>query len=255
VSAKTLDKFLNGRVVIEQPAKGYRAGIDPVFLAAAVDARPGQRVLELGTGVGTAILCLTNRVSDLDAVGVEREPLLAAMARENARRNGVKLTVCEADLAQLPAGLVAESPFDHVLANPPFFDRGRGTRAGDGTREAGRGEQTPLAVWLDVAMRRVAPRGTVTLIQRAARLPDIIRAMDSRLGSLVIQPLSARTGRASDLVIVSAKKGGCADTVLKSPVILHRGARHVRDGESYGDVARAVLRDGAGLAEALKSIT
>ncbi|MEM6466501.1 MAG: methyltransferase, partial [Pseudomonadota bacterium] len=42
------DAYLGGRVQITQPAKGYRAGTDPVLLAAAVPALAGQTVLELG---------------------------------------------------------------------------------------------------------------------------------------------------------------------------------------------------------------
>lgn len=52
----TVDRVLDGRVVIAQPADGYRVAIDPVLLAAAVDAAPGARVLDLGCGVGTAAL-------------------------------------------------------------------------------------------------------------------------------------------------------------------------------------------------------
>ncbi|PJE33810.1 methyltransferase, partial [Pseudooceanicola lipolyticus] len=44
----TRDSFIGGRVWLWQPRRGYRAGVDPVLLAAAVPARPGQRVLELG---------------------------------------------------------------------------------------------------------------------------------------------------------------------------------------------------------------
>ena len=50
------DAFLGERLRIRQPATGYRAGSDPVFLAASVPALPGQSVLELGTGAGTALL-------------------------------------------------------------------------------------------------------------------------------------------------------------------------------------------------------
>ena len=59
VSTETTDNaFLGGRVQLLQPRRGYRAGVDPVLLAAAVAARPGEAVLELGCGVGTALLCL-----------------------------------------------------------------------------------------------------------------------------------------------------------------------------------------------------
>ena len=67
----TRDKFLDGQLTILQPRYGYRAGVDPVFLAASVPAKPGQNVLELGCGAGVASLCLARRVSGLSLFGVE----------------------------------------------------------------------------------------------------------------------------------------------------------------------------------------
>jgi tRNA1(Val) A37 N6-methylase TrmN6 len=52
----TTDGFLGGRLTIAQPVAGYRAAADPVLLAAAVQARPGQAVLDLGCGAGVASL-------------------------------------------------------------------------------------------------------------------------------------------------------------------------------------------------------
>jgi len=71
----TRDAFLGGKVMVRQPAQGYRAGVDAVFLAAACPALPGEQVLDLGCGVGTAALCLSARVPDLTVTGVERQPL------------------------------------------------------------------------------------------------------------------------------------------------------------------------------------
>ena len=48
--------LLDGRVRLRQPARGYRAGMDAALLAAACDARPGDRVLEAGCGAGGALL-------------------------------------------------------------------------------------------------------------------------------------------------------------------------------------------------------
>ena len=56
------DAFLGGRLVLRQPARGYRAGADAVMLAAACSARAGERVLELGCGAGAALFCLGARV-------------------------------------------------------------------------------------------------------------------------------------------------------------------------------------------------
>src|SRR6056297_2259973 len=72
-AGETRDALLGGRVWLRQPARGYRAGVDAVFLAAACPARPGARVLDLGCGVGAAALCLAARVPDLAITGVERD--------------------------------------------------------------------------------------------------------------------------------------------------------------------------------------
>ena len=240
----TTDAFLNGRLQIIQPRNGYRAGADPVFLAAAVPASPGQRILELGTGVATALLCLMSRVPDLECVGVELQPDLADMARENARRNGFEAEIVTADLTDLPGGLRARS-FEHVLMNPPFFERGKGTPPNEPGRRAGRAEETALSDWVDAAARRLAPGGWLTMIQRIERLPEALGACDGRLGSLQAAPLAGRAGRETHLVLLSGRKGGKAPFRLRPPFVLHKGAAHDRDRDSYTPEASAILRHGA----------
>ncbi|MFO7806744.1 MAG: methyltransferase, partial [Paracoccaceae bacterium] len=72
MSALTQDAFLGGQLYLWQPRRGgYRAGVDPVLLAASVPAQAGETVLELGCGVGAAMLCLHARVKGLQLTGVE----------------------------------------------------------------------------------------------------------------------------------------------------------------------------------------
>ena len=150
----TTDGFLGGRLSILQPRHGYRAAMDPVLLAAAVPARAGEAVLELGCGVGVASLCLGARVAGLRLAGVERQADYAALARANALQNGIAFDVELADLAALPPALRARS-FDHVIANPPYFPAGGGTPARDPGREGALREETPLALWVDAGLRRL----------------------------------------------------------------------------------------------------
>lgn len=244
------DEFLGGKVVVRQPVAGYRAGADPVFLAAAVAAKPGERVLELGCGSGVALLCLAARVPGLALTGVERNPEAAELARENFALNAGLDTgsreIVTADLAQLPDGVTATG-FHHVIANPPFFDRNDGSKSVDAGREAGRGEETPLATWIDVAVRRLLPKGTLTLVHRAERLPQCLAALDGRMGGASVLPLVARAGRPAKSMILRAKKGSKTPFRIESPFVLHEGDHHEKDGDSYTTAAQAVLRKGEAL--------
>lgn len=240
------DDFLGGRIALLQPRRGYRAGVDPVLLAAAVPARAGQSVLELGCGAGAAILSLGARVPDLTLAGLELQRRYADLARRNAAANRQALEVICADLAEMPADL-RQRQFDHVIANPPYYRAGAHTAADDVGRAAALGGATALEAWVAAAARRLVPRGHLHVIQRADRLPELLAGCAGRLGSVEVLPLAARQGRAPDLVILRARKGGRAAFRLHAPLILHEGAQHLHDGDSYRAEIAQVLRAGAAL--------
>lgn len=217
-----------------------------MFLAAAVNATAGQSVLELGCGAGVASLCLGRRVAGLRLTGVEIQPEYADLARLNARENGIDMDVVTADICALPDDLRARS-FDHVIANPPYYERGHGTKSDNAGRDMALAGDTPLAVWVDTATRRLKPGGVLTFIQKADRLPDLLAAIDGRLGGILVKPLAPRIGRASELVLLVARKGGRAKFRLLAPLILHEGAAHERDGDSYTEGAKNILRSGGAL--------
>lgn len=241
------DLFLNGALKVLQPKTGYRAGVDPVLLAATVPAFAGDSVLELGCGGGVASLCLASRVPDVVLTGVEVQADYADLARRNALVNGVQMDLHCVDLRHLPDAILQQN-FNHVIANPPYYLRTQGTAASDVGREMGLAENTPLLDWITVATRRLKPKGYLTVIQDAERLPELLAAMDDRLGAVKILPLSPRIGRPAHLVIVQARKGARAAPQLLAPVVMHEGAEHDGDRESYTAQIRAVLRDGAALA-------
>jgi tRNA1(Val) A37 N6-methylase TrmN6 len=238
------DKFLCGRLRLLQPRQGYRAATDPVLLAAACGAQPGQSVLDLGCGAGAASLCLGLRVPGLRLTGLELQPAYADLARQNAARNGIALEVVEGDLTALPHSLTRD--FDHIIANPPYYPSG-GTPSPVKSRATAMQVDTPLSAWVEAASRLLRPGGWLTMICGADGLPQLLGAMGSKLGSAAVLPLTPREGKPALRILLQARKGGRARFRLLAPFVIHAGPAHDGDRESYTPAANAVLRDGADL--------
>ncbi len=239
----SLDHLLGGRVRLAQPRRGYRVAIDAVLLAAAVAARPGERVLELGTGVGASALCLAARLPAVSVTGLERQPGLAALAVANVAANGVtgRVGVVTGDL-RCPPPELRPGAFDWVMANPPYLRAGAHTPSPDPSRAAANGEgEAELADWIAAAARMVRPRGQIALIHRADRLDEAIALLHKEFGALVLFPLWPRAGCAAKRVVLTARLGAASPARLAPGLVLH-GA-----GGGFTAGAEAVLRDGGGL--------
>lgn len=239
------DGFLNGRLRIVQPARGYRSGADAVMMAAACPAGTGQSVLELGCGAGVASLCLGWRVPGLRLAGLERQASYAELARQNAVASRIALQVVTGDLGSMPAALRDRS-FDHVIANPPYFLPG--TASPDSGRAIARQEQTPLSSWIDAGLRRLRSAGQITVIQRADRLDALLALLQGRAGDVTVLPVAARSGREAGRIILTARKGARGPLRLLAPLIMHAAERHFRDGDDLTPAAQAILREGAPIA-------
>ena len=184
------NSLLGGRLTLWQPEHGYRSAIDPILLAAAVPAAPGERVLDVGTGVGTAALCLALRQPECQISGLEIQPDLAELARRNAELNGCgeRFAALVGDLAEPPSGL--EPGFDHVMANPPHQAAARGPASPHpGKALANREGASGLADWLEFCVAMAAPRGSITVIHRADRLDEVLAGLAGRAGAVVVIPL------------------------------------------------------------------
>jgi tRNA1(Val) A37 N6-methylase TrmN6 len=235
--AATLDPLLGGRVRLYQPSRGYRAAIDPVLLAAAVGAGPGERVLDAGCGTGAAALCLAARLPEVAIVGIERDLEALRLARASVEVAGFasRIRLVEGDLSAPPAALRRES-FDWVMSNPPFLEPRRARAPAVPGRATARIESVDLEHWIAACLARLAPGGRIVLVHRADRLPELLAALVGRTGEITVLPLWPREGDPARRVLVRARKGRRGPARLLPGLVLHRP-----DG-FYTEAAEAVLR-------------
>lgn len=234
----TIDDFLGGQVHLKQPAKGLRATSDSVLVAAAVPAQSGETILDVGTGNGVIAACLNARVAGLTLTGLDIQEDLLALARENAHLNHFDLRTVLADVQEHLSPLHGQQ-FHHVVSNPPFYTEPV-ARANKQTALAYQ-ERVPLRVWLDFCLRHIRAKGSLTLIHRAEALPEILTALDRRLGKLEIIPLASKSGQPAKRIIVRGWLDSRQPLTLYPPLILHT-ARNTRTSQ-----AEALLRAGEAL--------
>lgn len=239
----TTDALLGGRLQLTQPLKGYRAGNDPVFLAASIPIKQGEHVLDVGTGAGTALLCLAARDNSIKGVGVEVQENLATLALQNTEQNNLDqtFTIIKADIFE-KIDQIKGLQFNHVLSNPPFFESEKTTVSSLSSKKLGRMiEKGDLQRWVSFCIKHVRPKGTITLIYRTEGLVNILKTLDGKVGDIKIFPLWSKRGEPAKRFIIQGRNGAKGPPQLLAGLVLHD-----RDGTYYPEVDK-ILRHGAAL--------
>jgi tRNA1(Val) A37 N6-methylase TrmN6 len=244
----TDDAALGGRLRLLQPRRGHRFGHDAILLAAATPAQSSDRVADLGAGVGAAGLALASRVPGVRVTLVEIDEGLAALARENAVRNGlagrvdaVALDVAASRNDFISVGLAAGS-CDIMLMNPPFHDKALPASPDPRRRGAHSLEAANLFDWAATAKRLLRPRGILTLIFRADGVPMLLDLLGGGFGAIALMPVHPKPGSAAIRVLLAATKASRGPLAIMPGLVLANA-----DGTPTGE-AEAVLRHGAALA-------
>ncbi|MFV0367551.1 MAG: tRNA1(Val) (adenine(37)-N6)-methyltransferase [Hyphomicrobiaceae bacterium] len=252
------DAFLDGALWVWQPRRGYRAGIDAVFLAAAAQPLVAQphagplKILDAGAGVGTVGLLAAKHHQDnaanVHVTLLEQSCELAALAQRNVLENnlGDSASVVCADFlgsgVSLEAAGIARASFNLVLTNPPFYIDAHGTLPGDaikaGAHAMGVGD---LDRWVRAMAHVTCAGGEILMIHKADALAALLEALSPRFGALRILPLHPRKGKAASRIIIKGVKGSRAPLSLLPGHVLHG------DGNEFTLATRGILREGAGL--------
>ena len=232
------DTFFGGRLRIRQHRHGYRFSIDAVLLADFARPRPGDTVLDLGTGCGVIPMILACRHPRIRIRGVEIQPELAELAAANVDLNGLsgRVEVVHADMREVAASPGA-GPVDLVVSNPPYRSPHSGRINPDEQRARARHEiSITLPELLHAAGRLLKNGGRFATIYPPERLAELLRLMQRER----IEPKRLRTvhsGRSTDakLALVEGLKLGRPGVTVHAPLVLYE------DGGGYTAEAERIL--------------
>lgn len=203
-----LEERIGGMRLLQADGE-FKLTRDALLLAAFAPVRAGDRVCDLGCGVGNLLIPLAARAEALTLDGVELREPAAALCRENLARNGLAGTVVTGDLNRrheaLPWGR-----YDLVVANPPYFPAGSGFVSPDPARELARTEGAyTLEAACEAAERLCRCGGRFALCIRPDRLAELMTALRGRrLEPKRLQLIQPSAEAPANLALVEARKGG-----------------------------------------------
>ena len=229
----TIDDFLGGKIKLKQGE--YRATSDAVLLAAAVQAKENETILDVGCGTGAVSLCLMARIKNLQVTGLEIQPQMADLAKENAVINNMSFNIVQGDILNLPAEW-KERQFHHVVTNPPYFTET--PKRQNSVTATAHAEQIPLSKWLDFCIKKVRAKGTLTIIHRTEAVPEILSVLNGRMGNITLIPLWPKNNVEPKRVIIRAKMNS------KTPFQLHTGFILHNDDNTRTELMEEVMRNG-----------
>jgi len=216
----TRDRLFDGKLVLYQPARGYRVGVDALLLAAfAAEGRRARLAVDLGAGVGAVALALIELGAAERVELVEREPELFELARQNLALSGARGQVHRADLEQqgLPRALAGRAEL--VVSNPPFFER-TSTRPQKEhlSRAARSGELEPFVAAAARALAQGRGRAVFAYPSRSLATLFLV-AREVGLEPKRMRLVHPRVDRAARLALVELKRAKPGGLVVEAPLI------------------------------------
>ncbi len=218
-----LDDLQNGYYII-QAEGAFRYGIDAVLLSGFARVKPGERVLDMGTGTGIIPILLSAKTKGRSFVGLEIQPRSADMAERSVAYNHLedRIQIVTGDIKEA-AAVFAPASFDVVVSNPPYMTGKHGLVNPEEAKAIARHEI--LCTLEDVISQAAAvltPKGRFYMVHRPFRLAEIMKVlMKYHLEPKRMQLVYPFVDREPNIVLIEACKNGNPRIAVEKPLIVY----------------------------------
>lgn len=220
---------------ILQKKHGFRFGLDAVLLSHFATVKRGAKVLDLGTGTGIIPILLGAKTEAERIFGLEIQEEMVDMAKRSVLLNNLqdKVEIVLGDI-KVASSLFGKASFDEVVSNPPYFSVGKGILCDSDKYTCARHE---VLCSLEDVIREssllLCPGGSLTLVHRPFRLPDIITLLRKyKLEPKFLQMVQPNSKKSPNLVLIkSFKDGGAEMKVLPTLMVFDNEDRYTDEIE------------------------
>lgn len=214
----------NGYQII-QNENTFRFGMDAVLLSGFAQVKPGERVLDLGTGTGIIPILLEAKTEGEHFIGLEIQEEAADMASRSVALNHLeeKISIVNGDIKEA-SSIFSAASFDVVTTNPPYMNDSHGLKNPDVPKAIARHE---VLCSLEDVVREAAkvlkPGGRLYMVHRPHRLVEIITALTGcKLEPKRMKLVHPFIEKEANMVLIEAVRGGRSMIKVEAPIIVYQ---------------------------------
>lgn len=207
---------------IIQDKNSFSYGTDAIFLSNF--SKPKGIVVDLGTGSGIIPLRIINKKSVKKIYGIEIQKEVYERAKKSIEMNNLEksIEILNMDLKDLPKRF-SKCEIDTILSNPPYLKTGGAIVNEKENFAISRHEiACNLEDIIKISDYLLKPLGKLFLVHRPDRLTDIFYLLRNyKLEPKWIRFVYPKMGKAPNLVLIEAVKGGNKELRFFEPLIVY----------------------------------
>ena len=217
------DLQINGDKIIQHPDK-FCFGMDAVLLSSFAKVKPGEKVLDLGTGTGILPILLEAKTQGSHFTGLEIQPESAEMAKRSVLYNSLeaKIDIIEGDIKSA-SQIFGKGTMDVITSNPPYMTNHHGLKNPNDAKAIARHE---LLCSLEDLVRETSAMlkqmGRCYFVHRPFRLVEIITLMKQyKLEPKRMRLVYPFVDKEPNMVLIEGVKGGGPQLTVEAPLIVY----------------------------------